>query len=271
MTGTKRGEFNLEKVRNFLNINNQQKDYSQFDLTKAANEEIGHLNETDGIDCPICKNKGYILIDDDNGVTQSYITCKCMTKRKVKRISEESGMGELLNYRIKNFKTEQDWQKKVASLAIKYVKSKPDNWFCMLGQSGAGKTHICSAICNAMMNEFMEVRYIAWNAFASDYKDNFKAGSEQMRIMQNIPVLYIDDFFKGATSQYDIKSIAFDLINYRYVNRLKTIISSELTFKEIYTLDEAIAGRIKQMCGEYMFTISKDNVNNYRLKRETRQ
>ena len=127
MTGTKRGEFNLEKVRNFLNINNQQKDYSQFDLTKAANEEIGHLNETDGIDCPICKNKGYILIDDDNGVTQSYITCKCMTKRKVKRISEESGMGELLNYRIKNFKTEQDWQKKVASLAIKYVKSKPDN------------------------------------------------------------------------------------------------------------------------------------------------
>lgn len=262
----------MKEIRNFLNLSDQQKDYSHFDLTKAANEEIGHLNELDGIDCPICKNKGYILADDDNGVTQSFISCKCMTKRKIKRLSEESGMGELLNYRIKDFKTENEWQKKVAALAIKFVKYKPDNWFCMLGQSGAGKTHICSAICNAFMNnDFAEIRYISWNAFASDYKDNLKAGNEQMRVMQNIPVLYIDDFFKGATSTYDVKNIAYDLINYRYVNRLKTIISSELTFKEIYELDEAIASRIRQMCGEYMITISKNKSSNYRLRKETRQ
>lgn len=268
----KRGEFNLEKVRNFLNLNNQQKDYSLFDLTKAENEEIGHLNELDGIDCPICKNKGYILVDDENGVTQSFISCKCMTKRKVKRLSEESGMGELLNYRLKDFKMENEWQKRAVALAIKYIKYDPDKWFCMLGQSGAGKTHICSAICNNLMNnDFAEVRYISWNAFASDYKDNLKAGAEMMRIMQNSPVLYIDDLFKGSTSAYDVKNIAYDLISYRYVNRLRTIISTELMFNEIYALDEAIAGRIRQMCGEYMITISKNKSSNYRLRKETKQ
>lgn len=256
----------MNEIRNFLNLKNQQKDYSDFDLTKAANEEIGHLNEEDGIDCPICRNKGYIWVDDENGM-QNFKSCQCMIKRKVKRITKESGMNDLLDYRLRDFETDLEWQKNIAVLAYRYIKTNSKDWFCMLGQSGSGKTHICSAICNALMNTYcVEVRYIAWNTFASDYKDDFKAGAEQMKILQNVPVLYVDDFLKGANSDFDIKNIAFDLINYRYVKKLKTIISSELMFRDIMKADEAIAGRIKQMCGEYAISIQKSKTNNYRLR-----
>ncbi|WP_028042027.1 DnaA ATPase domain-containing protein [Candidatus Stoquefichus massiliensis] len=256
----------MDKIQNFLNNGNSE---IQCDITKLANDEIGHLNDLDGIDCPICKNKGYILLDDDNGVTQSLVSCKCMHLRKVKRLADESGLGELLKHRVKNYEAKEEWQKKVKNTAAHYVRTDNNCWFCMLGQSGAGKTHICSAICNAFMEMYKDVRYLAWNDFATFYKENMKnvASKDLMREYQQVEVLYIDDLFKGADTEYDIKNIAFDLINYRYNNRLKTIISSERSFKQLCELDEAIAYRIAEMCQDYLIRIPKTQSNNYRIKK----
>ena len=119
-----------------------------FDITKDFNNEKGDLNNIDGIDCPRCNNKGYILIDDDNGVTQTFVPCECMKKRKSLRISKESGLGELLKHRVKDFIADADWQKRAKALVIDYIQNATDEWLCILGQSGAGKTHLCSAVCN---------------------------------------------------------------------------------------------------------------------------
>lgn len=255
----------MEKIENFLNTRNLEKSY---DITKSVNAESGELNKLDGIDCPICHNKGYILIDENDSPAQTVIECKCMHKRKIKRLSEESGMGALLKHKVKNYIATETWQKNIRDKAIQYVKSNSQYWFCMLGQSGAGKTHICSAICNALIDQYKDVRYLGWNDFASFYKENLtnQLGKEKMREYQEIEILYIDDLFKGADSDYDIKNIAFDLINYRYNNRLKTIISSECSFNQLCSHDEAIAGRISEMCNQYMITIPKNSGNNYRLK-----
>lgn len=78
-------------------------------------------------------------------------------------------------------------------------------------------------------------------------------------------VLYIDDFFKGKISETD-KTLAFDIINYRYNNSLVTIISSELLLQELIDVDAAIAGRIKQMSADYIVQIAYDDERNYRLK-----
>lgn len=260
----------MEKIEKFLN--NEKSDIT-CDFTKSANDEAGDLNELDNIDCPICKNKGYILVDDDNGVTQSFVTCRCMHKRKIKRLSDESGMGELLKHRVKNYQANEDWQKNIRAKAIDYVQSDTESWFCMIGQSGSGKTHICSAICNAFMDQFKDVRYLAWNDFATFYKENYTnvESKNLMREYQQVDVLYIDDLFKGADSHYDVKNIAFDLINYRYNNRLKTIISSECSFKQLCDLDEAIAYRISEMCNEYLIKIPKNSSNNYRAKKSMKK
>lgn len=239
-----------------------------FDITKSFNEESGNLNEIDGINCEKCHNKGFILVDDDNGVTQSYVQCECMKRRNSLRISKASGLGELLKYRVKDYNTECDWQYTAKALVVDYIKNAKDEWFCMLGQSGAGKTHLCSAICNHRINEQHEVRYISWNGFVSNYKDAFKNGTarDMMNQLQDVEILYIDDLFKGSNKDFDVKNICYDIINYRYNNKKTTIISSEYDFSELNDIDSAIAGRIKQMCKKYLLIVSKDIKNNYRLR-----
>lgn len=240
---------------------------SLVNITDHFNKEDGDLNTLDGIDCPICHNKGFYFTDDDNGVTQTFHQCECMKKRISMRIAKDSGLEKLLSLKLKDYKAEDEWQKAIKQLSYKYLESDNDNWFCLLGQSGAGKTHICSAICNNLIRKCHEVRYIVWNTLTSDIKESFKNNDGSiLRKYQTIEVLYIDDLFKGSKSEYDVKNIAFDILNYRYNNKLKTIISSELTFEELNDIDSALAGRIKQMCKEYLVVIPRGIEKNYRFK-----
>ena len=106
-------------------------------------------------------------------------------------------------------------------------------------------------------------------------KMNPEVYENEIRKLQNIPVLYIDDLFKGSNvdnkpTQADI-NLAMEIINYRYntsrttKQRMITIISSERTVSELREIDEALAGRIKEMAGEWIITISgKDK--NYRFR-----
>ena len=97
---------------------------------------------------------------------------------------------------------------------------------------------------------------------------------------KNADVLYIDDFFKqgkdkfGGAAQPSPAEInlAYDILNHRYLDsRYITIISSERTFSEIEEIDEAIAGRIYECCGdgEYILNVNRGKDHNYRLKKMT--
>ena len=91
---------------------------------------------------------------------------------------------------------------------------------------------------------------------------------------KEVDVLYIDDLFKTGKSadrkfqmptQGDI-NLAFEILNNRAMSGKTTIISTECTLPELIEIDEAIAGRIKQMSGDYCMSIAKDRNKNYRLR-----
>jgi DNA replication protein DnaC len=56
-------------------------------------------------------------------------------------------------------------------------------------------------------------------------------------------------------------NLAFEILNYRYVNRrLVTILSSEKTIEEILDIDEAVGSRIFERCkGHYVKFVGKEN------------
>lgn len=225
--------------------------------------EIGHLNELDSIDCPKCKNRGFFLQPG----TGDFIQCDCMKKRKSKRIALESGMSELLEKRAANYKPISDEQQAMLKVVVDYVKGRNDEWLALLGQTGSGKTHLCSSICNYLIENGVEVRYVSWNTLVSDYKEAIskKASFDFFEEVKRVEVLYLDDLFKGSKTDYDVKNICYDLINYRYNNRLVTIISSEYTFRQLHEIDSAIAGRIKQRCGKYFYEVFNKN-SDYRMR-----
>lgn len=78
-------------------------------------------------------------------------------------------------------------------------------------------------------------------------------------------VLLIDDLFKGRLNESDV-NIMFEIINYRYLNFLPIIVSSEFTIKKMLEFDEGIGSRIYEMSKDYVVEIKNDIRNNYRSK-----
>lgn len=229
------------------------------------NADKGSLS---GIDCQVCKNKGvtYHLGDDGYEVCRE---CACMTKRRCIRNAENSGMGDLLTRTTGSYTVSEPWQRTLLNGAEYYMSSNCGEWYCMMGQSGAGKTHLCSAVANHFLHSGKKVVYMIWNTAVKELKQNATDSVPYNRLFNRYAladVLYVDDLFKGKITDADI-AIAFDIINRRY-NRMDaiTIISTELYMQDLLKMDAALAGRIKERCGRYVVEIKPDANKNYRFK-----
>lgn len=233
----------------------------------------------DGYDCPLCKNKGDMMIIR-NGV-RYYRSCECSDIRRAKRRIKDSGLGELLElYSFDKYKVTQRWQKELYDKAKRYIGETSDRWFVLLGQSGSGKSHICTAIVGELLKKGIPVRYMSWLTDSVEIKQCITDGntySDKVNRLKEVQGLYIDDFFKNDSNSKptaaDIK-LAIEIINYRYNKaridkrkRYVTIISSERTLKQLIEYDEAIAGRLIEMSSEYMIVIDGKE-KNYRLARQ---
>lgn len=92
--------------------------------------------------------------------------------------------------------------------------------------------------------------------------------TDRINEFKKTDVLYIDDLFKQKEiKDADIK-LAFELIDYRLRQQLKTIISTELDEDALIECDEALASRIMQISRGFRMVIPRDRNKNYRLRKE---
>jgi DNA replication protein DnaC len=232
------------------------------------NDEQGTLK---GQNCQLCKNKGYIMILDE-GYT-ALKPCDCQKKRETRGIVEKSGMKKLIqDYTFETYDSKAMWQRIIKEKALAFIHDQ-GHWFFIGGQVGAGKTHICTAIVNELMNLGNQTLYMLWRDEVVKLKTNLVEGSNYQTSIQaykTIKVLYIDDLFKSekgkSPSTADI-NIAFEILNARYQDKdLITIISSEKVIKELLIIDEAIGSRIYEMTGDYCVQLNNNERMNMRLR-----
>jgi DNA replication protein len=240
---------------------------------ERANSEIGTLNLQDGIDCPICLNRGYSLYESEGYMTQK--DCTCMVARRSSKNAKKSGLGNLLKHNLESYVVQKPFQKKAKETALEYLQEERKEWFVMLGQSGAGKTHICSAIANELLKRGKEVSYISWQDFMSEIKKQIAKDDERYFVeIRDVEVLYIDDFLKSKPTTFEL-DIAYRILNSRYAKKLVTLISSERFMTEknrngldgLVNVDEAITGRIKELAKNYVIEITNDDAKNYRMEK----
>lgn len=248
-------------------------------LADEWNKNDGDQNKHDGYDCKLCRNKATVarVVDKGDGrYERIFEDCSCAPTRKAIRHMQKSGLQHIIrDCTFDRFEADAPWQVALKNAAVEYSKN-PKGWFFVGGQSGAGKTHICTAICRAMLLKGRKVVYMLWRDEIVHIKELAQAGGEVSKLMdkyKTADVLYIDDLFKtgraaDATMQRptvaDI-NYAFEIINYRYLNpQLVTIISSELTRNELIDIDEAVGGRIAE-CSTAI-NISRNRERNYRVK-----
>lgn len=238
---------------------------------KRANESVGHLNEEDGYDCPFCKNKGYTMkvSPDEYGYLYKVATpCKCMKIRANAKRLKRSGLAEWVDSKtFDTFIVAENWQENMKSKALGYIKN-PSGWLYVAGQSGAGKTHICTATCLKLIEMGKSVKYLLWSEIICKLESTRFDDSKRANFINDIAkndIIYIDDFMKCFNKERHL-GLTFEFINKMIVMKKTLVISSETFCKEITDIDEALGGRIAEKTRGHIIQIAKNPDRNYRFK-----
>lgn len=202
--------------------------------------------------------------------------------KEAKEKVSNSGLSSLLDIRkFSNYEVKEDYQKTIKNKAIEFTKDfikNKNKSFSILGQSGVGKSHIMIAVSSELIKRNIEVKYYTSDEITQKLQScKFDAENYNKVFgeIANASVLFVDDLFKSSIKNYyneesidvsDFKEV-FNVINYRYNKNKPILLSSELHFERFADLDQALVGRINEMCDyEYLISIKPDREKNYRLK-----
>lgn len=236
-------------------------------------------NKTTAI-CKLCGDiktiptlhKNLITIHNKDGSTTEKVewyvflkSCSCVSKSVEEAAIKSSGTAQAIRTKtFESFKTDTAYHAKMKAAALNFIDDMSNrNWFVICGQSGCGKTHICTALMGELLKKGKRAKYMRWLDEVRQIKTDL-SNTEVLNNYKTCEVLYIDDFFKGKFSEYDF-NITFELINYRYSNHLITIISTERQPSELRQIDEALYSRIKEMSGKFLLSVNNDSNKNMRL------
>lgn len=250
-------------------VSNRQKAKPDPDTNKKT------LWDKYGINCPFCGNKGSLLRWNRDTQQREAYNCECLnTVNSLLRLDRS---GVVKNWQDKTFESYHDtepWQQLMKSRIRKYVDDDARGWLLVTGQSGCGKTHLCTASFVSLAKMGYSCRYTRWvdimgKLDAAYYnKDEY---DRLLRPLQQCSVLYLDDLFKKRHGEEPTQK-EFDhtyrLLDARYQNSdALTIISTEWTLEKIVDFDEALGGRIRERCGKHIVQIKREVGRNYRLKK----
>lgn len=256
----------MEQIQTMIPSINTEKSYIEL-LQMTADSYNSKPGTLDGYDCKICKNKGEIakVVGEDCVRAE----CECMKIRDTLDRIRRSGLEELFRKSsFKNYECTEKWQQEIMNDAIGFLKDGKGGMF-MGGQSGSGKTHLCTAVVGGFIKKGLTARYFVWREHSLKLKAiiNEKDYTPAIDDFKKTDVLYIDDLFMQDTiTDADIK-LAFEIIDYRLRNNLMTIISTNLSLDELLDINEPLGSRIVEMTAAAQIYIKKDRRKNYRLKK----
>lgn len=216
--------------------------------------------------CDNCNNSGIIMAKNLGGIWGK--RCECHNKRKSLLELHKSGLYEnIKNMRFDNYSHQRDYQQYLFDTCQRFIAQNKFKFLFIGGQTGSGKTHMGTAACEHFLSQGQSTIYTTFKMLMNDVKSkvNDQEYAEVIRKYGDIRVLYIDDFMKSEPSKADIDH-SFELINMRVAKKKITIITSERMLEEIIEIDEALGGRIKQMCGQFAVGIARKAGRNWRLQ-----
>lgn len=228
--------------------------------------------------CEECKGREFVYRFTDDGEMVAR-PCKCYKRMESLRRLRRSGLERSIrDLTFDSYRATEQWQCNALASAKAYAKEL-QGWFYIGGQVGGGKTHLCTAICREALLSGVEVRYISWRDEVQSLKriGNVTDYDDAICPLKTVDLLYIDDLFKGGESDgrggirptaADI-NIAFDILDYRYKNKLPTVISGERYIDELMQIDQGVASRIYQMSKGHETQITREKERNYRMREET--
>lgn len=173
-------------------------------------------------------------------------------RRRLERLFGQSQLGA--RFQKRTFDTFQtDETNRRAYEACKHLADtfpKTARGLLLAGGCGSGKTHLAAAIVNALIERGYRGVFLTSGRYLDSLKGAF-GNAERMRAVQEearrADLLVLDDLGAETISDWG-KSELFALLNDRYEQMLPTVLTTNLTMKELTSrLGERTVSRIAEM------------------------
>lgn len=241
--------------------------------TNSRKSDFANLATT--FECDVCEDREGFIVKQDG--QEFWRHCEaCFMKKKIQRLLKSSRITEKFReqYTFQRF----HYQDRPEVVQVAYMIAKEyltnfeanvtrrDNGIALLGRPGAGKTHLLGAITNGLLAKGIGVVYFPWVDGLNDLKGDWETINNKVEHLKNAEVLFIDDLFKGrkVVTDWQLEQL-FEILNYRYLNFLPIMISSEKSIEQMNSIDEGIGTRIFEMCSSHYVNLKGNNLN-YRTK-----
>lgn len=200
--------------------------------------------------CPLCKGIGYLRRDLPVGHPEfgKYEICDCRKFQVAKKIQEHlyafSGLEKLQHLTFDTFKANgrgglgeiQINSLETACNQARMFAQSLNGWLLFQGSVGCGKTHLAAAIANYVVSLGVNTIFLTapelLQKLRSSYFSSETTFEQQFEEIRNIQLLVIDDFGTQNATDWAQEQL-FLIINYRYINHLPTVITTNLSLNEI--------------------------------------
>lgn len=200
--------------------------------------------------CPICKGKGFLVRDVPVGHPDFGVPIPCphleaeQQARRIAQLRKISNLAHLSHMTFESFQPEAHGltPEQRRNLRLNYEKVRrfaqdPQGWLVILGGYGCGKTHLAAAVANLRVDKgelalFVVVPDLLDHLRATFGPDSTTSYDERFETIRTAPLLILDDLGTESATPW-VKEKLYQLLNYRYIARLPTVITSNSKLEEI--------------------------------------
>lgn len=219
---------------------------------KDTGTEISSIiREAGKPDCDICGGLGYIRTDHPVGHPDfgKLEICACrqaeISHRDHNNLFAYSQLNQLQDLTFENFESRGRiglGEHQAASLEYAFNQAKQyasshNGWLLLRGKYGCGKTHLAAAIANFAVQMRVKTLFITVPDLLDSLRFSYNRGSEssfeeRFEEIRRCPFLILDDFGTQNATQWAQEKL-FQIINYRYINKLPMVITTNLEMDQI--------------------------------------
>jgi DNA replication protein DnaC len=250
-------------------------------LARVSNEKSNSFADAPASDlpgdpnCPHCHGMGYLRADVPIGHPDfgKLEICVCRRHGITNTVREHlfalSHLDELKDLTFDSFKSHgrkglgelQANSLEMACNQARHYAQKLEGWLLLQGGYGCGKTHLAAAVANYAVGmgvptlfltvpDLLDTLRFAYNSEDTSFEQRFDE-------IRNAKLLVLDDFgTQNATGWAQEK--LFQIINYRYINKLPTVVTTNLA------LDEIEARIRSRLADPDLVTLTRINAPDYR-------